>query len=34
MSIKKRRNFTPDEKVAILKKNLLENVAVSDDDLK
>ena len=30
MSIKKRRNFTPDEKVAILKKNLLENVAVSD----
>jgi transposase-like protein len=30
MSTKKRRNFTPEEKVAILKKNLLENVAVSD----
>ena len=30
MSTKKRRNFTPEEKVAILKKHLLENVAVSD----
>ena len=30
MSTKKRRNFTPDEKVAILKKSLVENAAVSD----
>ena len=30
MSTKKRRNFTPDEKVAILRKSLVENVAVSD----
>ena len=30
MSTKKRRNFTPEEKVSILKKNLLEDVAVSD----
>ena len=30
MSDKKRRNFTPDEKVAILRKSLVENVAVSD----
>jgi len=27
---KKRRNFTPEEKVAILKKNLVEKVPVSD----
>jgi transposase-like protein len=27
---KKRRNFTPEEKVAILRKNLLEKVPVSD----
>ena len=27
---KKRTNFTPEEKVAILKKNLLEKVPVSD----
>jgi len=30
MSTKKRMNFAPNEKVAILKKNLLEGVAVSD----
>ena len=30
MPTKKRRNFTPEEKVSILKKNLLEDVAVSD----
>jgi transposase-like protein len=30
MSTKKRRTFAPDEKVSILKKNFLENVAVSD----
>ena len=30
MSTKKRRNFTPDEKVAILKKSLVDNAAVSD----
>ena len=30
MSTKKRRNFAPDEKVAILKKNFLGNAAVSD----
>ena len=30
MYSKKRRNFTPDEKVAILRKSLVENVAVSD----
>jgi len=30
MSTKKRRNFTPEEKVCILRKNLLEGIAVSD----
>ena len=30
MSDKKRRNFTPDEKVAILRKSPVENVAVSN----
>jgi len=30
MSNKKRRKFTPEEKVAILRKNLLEHIAVSD----
>ncbi len=30
MSTKKRRNFRPEEKVCILRKNLLEGIAVSD----
>jgi len=30
MYSKKRRNFTPDEKVAILRKSLVENLVVSD----
>jgi transposase len=30
MSKKKRRNFSPDEKVSILKKHLLEKMPVSD----
>ena len=30
MSRKQRRNYTPEEKVVILKKHLLENVPVSD----